>query len=72
MSYKLNQVVKIADVDKVNNDEFLDKDALDIIKESNYSGKVTKVEDDIYFVGFKNDLGWVTQGYRVDEIKEAE
>lgn len=64
-------IVKIVDTNKLESDELLEKEALQIIKESNYTGEVTKIEDGIYFVGFMNDLGWVTQGFKADEIQEV-
>lgn len=64
-------IVKIVDTNKLESDEMLEKEALQIIKESNYTGEVTKIEDGIYFVGFMNDLGWVTQGFKADEIQEV-
>lgn len=64
-------IVKIVDTNKIESDETLEKEALQIIKESNYTGEVTKVENGIHFVGFMNDLGWVTQGFKADEIQEV-
>ena len=64
-------IVKIVDTNKIESDETLEKEALQIIKKSNYTGEVTKVEDGIHFVGFMNDLGWVTQGFKADEIQEV-
>lgn len=64
-------IVKIVDTNKLESDETLEKEALQIIKESNYTGEVTKVENGIHFVGFMNDLGWVTQGFKAEEIQEV-
>lgn len=64
-------IVKIVDTNKIESDETLEKEALQIIKGSNYTGEVTKVENGIHFVGFMNDLGWVTQGFKADEIQEV-
>lgn len=64
-----NDVVKIKNTSKVDNDKLLDATALAIIKASNYQGAITKISDGIFFVGFKNDKGWVTQGYKKDEIE---
>lgn len=64
-------IVKIVDTNKIESDETLEKEALQIVKESNYTGEVTKVEDGIHFVGFMNDLGWVTQGFKADKIQEV-
>ena len=64
-------IVKIVDTNKIESDETLEKEALQIIKKSNYTGEVTKVEDGIHFVGFMNDLGWVTQGFKADKIQEV-
>lgn len=66
---KLNDNVKVKDTPKIDNDQTLESNALSIIKKSNYQGVVTKISDGIFFVGFKNDLGWVTQGYKSDEIE---
>lgn len=68
--FKKGQVVVVADIDKVKNDELLGAIALEIIEANEFKGEISKVEDGIHFVGFKNEKGWVTQGYKADEIKE--
>lgn len=70
--FKLEDDVRISNVSSLSQDPHLSDGAFEIIKESNYTGKVTKIEDDIYFVGFKNSRGWVTQGFKVDEVKEVD
>lgn len=70
--FELNRLVEVVDKDKVNKDKTLESQALKIIKKSNYRGEVTKVEDGIHFVGFANDEGWVTQGFKENEIKAVE
>lgn len=69
MDMKVNDEVKIKDINKVKNDPHLEELALKIIAENNYKGAITKVVDDIHFVGFKNDFGWVTQGFKSNEIE---
>ena len=69
MSFDKGQHVEIVDWESVNNDELLEDRAKDIIGLNQFKGEVTKIENDIYFVGFKNDLGWVTQGFKSNEIK---
>lgn len=69
MSYKIGQTVKVANPKSVQQDPYLESNALKIIEASKFTGEITKIQDGIHFVGFKNDLGWVTQGYKVDEIK---
>lgn len=66
---KLNDIVKVKDASKVDNDQLLESNALSIIKNSSYKGVITKISDGIFFVGFKNDSGWVTQGYKPEEIE---
>lgn len=66
---KLGSKVKVKDINKVKNDELLEKSALEIIKASKFCGEVTKIVDDIFMVGFKNEKGWVTQGYKEKEIE---
>lgn len=70
--FTIGQTVEIVDTDAVVGDEHLEQSALAIISSNNYKGKVTKIVDDIYFVGFKNNLGWVTQGYKENEIRGVE
>ncbi len=75
MSHKKGQKVVVVDKEAVEKDEHLEEYALKIIKDSDFIGEVTKVfdeeEDTVYCVGFWNDKGWVTQGFRDDEIKEV-
>ena len=66
---ELGQVVKVINQDQVRNDEHLEDSALKIIEKSNFEGDITKIEDGIHFVGFSNDLGWVTQGFKAKEIE---
>ncbi|MCZ2260612.1 hypothetical protein [Sporosarcina sp. G11-34] len=66
---KINDEVKIKDNNKVKNDPHLEDRALIIIAENNYKGVITKIVDGIHFVGFKNDLVWVTQGFKTNEIE---
>ena len=72
MAYSVGDRVSIIDEGKVRSDVYLEESALDIIKKNRYKGEVTKIVDDVYFVGFKNDLGWVTQGYKANELKGGE
>lgn len=65
----LGQIVRVKDVKKLENDEQLEDSALNIMKENDYTGEITKIEDGINFVGFRNDTGWVTQGFKDEEIE---
>jgi len=66
---KINDEVRIIDTKKVASDPHLEELALKIIDENNYEGVITKIDDGIHFVGFKNDFGWVTQGFKSNEIE---
>ena len=70
--FKQGDTVRIADIEATKNDDLMDKEALKIIEKSDFTGDITKVEDGIYFVGFSNDLGWVTQGFKENEIQAVE
>lgn len=70
--FELNQLVEIKDKNKVENDKTLESEALKIIEASKFRGEITKIEDGIHFVGFLNDEGWVTQGFKENEIKAVE
>lgn len=66
---KLNDKVKVVNIEEVRLDPTLEPQALNILEASNFQGEITKILDNVFFVGFKNDLGWVTQGYQLDEIE---
>lgn len=70
--FREGQIVEVLDKERIKNDPFLDAEALGIIETENFKGKITKIEDEIHFVGFKNSKGWVTQGYKFNEIKGVE
>ena len=67
--FKEGQTVRVIDTKAVKEDPFLDKEGLEIIEKSDFTGEITKIEDGIHFVGFKNEAGWVTQGYKEKEIQ---
>ena len=69
--FKVGDKVKVVDVEKVKNDDLLEDPALKIIQKNDFMGEVTEIMDDIYLVSFKNELGWVTQGFKADEIQEV-
>lgn len=71
MGFELGQTVQVKDKLSVRNDDHLEESALDIIVKNNFRGEVTKIDEGINFVGFKNDLGWVTQGYKDNEIERV-
>lgn len=67
--FKVGQEVKSTNTEEVMNDPFLDDEGKEIIKASNFVGKITKIEDGIHFVGYQNEKGWLTQGYKSQEIE---
>lgn len=72
MAFKVGQKVKIADVNKTKNDALIEEQGQRILEASNYTGEITKIENGIHFVGFKNEHGWLTQGFKSSEIKGVE
>lgn len=66
---ELGDKARIKNVETVKNDSLIDSEALKIIKKSNFQGDVTKIADGIHFIGFQNELGWVTQGFKLQEIE---
>lgn len=70
--FEFGQKVRVRDEIKLKNDPFLDELAFHIIEQENFIGEITKVEEGIHFVGFINDDGWVTQGFKADEIEVVE
>lgn len=69
---KVGQLVRVVDENKVKQDPLLEENALKVMESSNFTGEVTKIEGDIHFVGFMNDYGWLTKGFKSNEIKEVE
>lgn len=69
--FEQGDIVKVIDVESIKKDELMDNEALEIMQKSNFTGDVTKVEGHIYFVGFSNELGWVTKGFKSDEIERV-
>lgn len=66
-----NEIIEIRNISKLKEDVVLDSPALSIIEANDYQGVITSISGDIFFVSFKNDLGWVTQGFKKNEIKEV-
>jgi len=67
--FKVGDKVKIKNPNVEAQGELLSPEAINILKEVDFTGTVTKVEDDLIFVGFVHDqLGWVTQVFKEDEI----
>ncbi|WP_313429779.1 hypothetical protein [Siminovitchia terrae] len=69
--FEKGQRVHVTDVEKVKQDPFMEANSLKIMEASNFTGEITKIEDGIHFVGFMNDHGWITQGFKADEIEEV-
>lgn len=72
----LGSKVSVIDYDKVINDPLIEDKALEIIIKEGFIGYVSKIfkepdGDVIFSVGFKNELGWVTQGFKAEELKEV-
>lgn len=66
---EIGNVVKVKDIEALKKDEQLEEHALKIIEENEFTGEITKIEEGINFVGFRNDLGWITQGFKDSEIE---
>lgn len=71
--FKVGDKVKIKDPDVQVQDELLEKEAIDILKELSFIGEVSQVQEGLFYVGFKSGkgLGWVTQVFKEDEIEVA-
>lgn len=64
--------VKVKQPDEVIQDELLSQETIVLLQALNYTGVVTRIDHDIYFVGFIHDtLGWVTQGFRRTELEKV-
>lgn len=71
--FKVGDVVKIKNPDLEEKGELLSPETINLLKTLDFTGTVTKVEDDLFFVGFAHEqLGWVTQVFKEDEIEGME
>lgn len=69
--YKVGNMVQVSAA-RAKEDPYMEDNSLKIMEASNFTGEITKIEDDIHFVGFMNEHGWITQGFKADEIMEVE
>lgn len=72
--FDIGNVVKIKDTDNLEvQGELFSKETLDILKAVNFTGVITKIEDGLNYVGFSGeDIGWVTQVYKDEELEVVE
>lgn len=53
--------------------DMLSEEAVNLLKTLDYTGVITKIEDNLCFVGFAHEtLGWVTQVFKAEEIEVVE
>lgn len=68
--FKVGDKAKILNPDIETQDELLEPKTVNLLKELNFIGTVTQVEDELTYVGFAHEnLGWVTQVFKEDEIE---
>lgn len=71
--FKDGDKVKIKNPNVEAQGDLLAPEAINILKAVDFTGTVTKLEDDLIFVGFiHEELGWVTQVFKEDEIEGIE
>ena len=64
--------VRMKNPDLEVKDEKLSQEPLTLLKALDYIGVITKIEGNLYFVGFVHDnLGWVTQGFNEDQLEKV-
>lgn len=68
--FKVEDIVKIKDTKLMAQDELLSEETLNVLKAVDFTGTITQVQDNLYYVGFidKND-NWVTQVFKENEIE---
>lgn len=66
---KLGNKVKIVNPTTDIDDGFLEQETINILKSLDFIGEITQIQDDLYYVGFKNENGWVTQVFKESEIE---
>lgn len=68
--FKVGDLVKIKNPKLEEQGELLSAETINLLKELNFTGAVTQVQDGLFYVGFVHEeLGWVTQVFKKDEIE---
>lgn len=71
--FKDGDKVKIKNPDVEAKGEMLSPETVNLLKTVDFTGTVTKIEEDLFFVGFAHEqLGWVTQVFKEEEIEGIE
>ena len=71
--FKVGVVVKVKNPAVEEQGEMLSSETINLLKTVDFTGTVTKIEDELFFVGFTHEkLGWVTQVFKEEEIEEVE
>lgn len=69
---KVEDKVKIRDTNLVAQDELLSEETLHVLKAVDFTGMITQVQDNLFYVGFVDkDDNWVTQVFKENEIEKV-
>lgn len=70
--FKVGDKVKMTDTELEAEGELLSEETINVLKNVEFTGEVTQVQDGLFYVGFLDGAeNWVTQVFKEDEIKEA-
>lgn len=73
MVYEVGDEVRIKNPDIQAKDEMLSKETIALLEKLDFEGVVTQVQGKRFYVSFvHNQLGWVTQVFKADEIERIE
>lgn len=68
--FKVGDRVKVLNPNINEQDELLEAETINLLKTLNFIGTVTQIENGLNYVGFAHEnLGWVTQVFKEDEIE---
>lgn len=71
--FEVGDLVKVKNPSVEEQGEMLSSETINLLKTVDFTGTITKVEDELFFVGFTDEkLGWVTQVFKEEEIEEVE
>lgn len=70
--FNIGDTVKVKNPDNEIKDDLLSAEALDILTNLDFTGKVTQIQDGLHYVGFINEDGWITQVFKEEEIERVE
>lgn len=67
--FKQGDKVRRKNIDLKAEEGIMDQNTIQILKDCNFTGEVSQVQEGLFYVGFKSKNGWVTQVFKEEELE---